>query len=430
MCDDEEKRSVSSSADKNETDNELNQDYYFESDHLALRGNKDYYNLLRTVCLLEAQRTVAVKDLDKLVEAEKDALANPVAFVEKLQRKEDLKLPASQKIAELPVIDWEQYSLDSGLVGPKHMTRNKILEKQVTTQPVKKECDGEIVRGRVRGESKPVTFNQLWTSEEQQRLQQLLVEYPPEEVEMRRWDKIAKALGNRTTHQVASRVQKYFIKLAKAGLPVPGRIPAVAQGQRKQAGHKHQRNNRLYWKQSTFLQGHTPPVYMSDDETDDSHSYVGSSVDGDAMMEVQSSNYFSGASCSENKQHLEPEDEFPEELQNEKEFQELVYLEKLRKEKVETVRSSGVVHSGYKCDQCQCEPITGTRWSCMDCPQDLSVDFCDNCADTTYETGYHNSSHRLQAVGYNSPDQHRDKDYMKFTQGDYNYLDPNFMPAS
>ena len=28
--------------------------------------------------------------------------------------------------------------------------------------------------------------------------------------------------------QVASHVQKYFIKLAKAGLPVPGRVPNLA----------------------------------------------------------------------------------------------------------------------------------------------------------------------------------------------------------
>lgn len=27
--------------------------------------------------------------------------------------------------------------------------------------------------------------------------------------------------------KVASRVQKYFIKLAKAGLPVPGRVPNI-----------------------------------------------------------------------------------------------------------------------------------------------------------------------------------------------------------
>lgn len=69
--------------------------------------------------------------------------------------------------------------------------------------------------------------------------------YPPEPIEIRRFKKIAAALGigsaiffmifscnrytcfagNRTTKQVCSRVQKYFLKLYKAGLPIPGRIP-------------------------------------------------------------------------------------------------------------------------------------------------------------------------------------------------------------
>ena len=33
--------------------------------------------------------------------------------------------------------------------------------------------------------------------------------------------------------QVASRVQKYFIKLAKAGLPIPGRMPNVGNYNKK-----------------------------------------------------------------------------------------------------------------------------------------------------------------------------------------------------
>lgn len=52
-----------------------------------------------------------------------------------------------------------------------------------------------LVRGRPFDESKPETFNQLWTADEQRRLEELLKEYPPEEVEMRRWTKIANALG-------------------------------------------------------------------------------------------------------------------------------------------------------------------------------------------------------------------------------------------
>jgi hypothetical protein len=65
----------------------------------------------------------------------------------------------------------------------------------------------------------------LWTEEEQKRLEELLEIYPEEEIASHRWSKIAIALGNRNPKQVASRTQKYFIKLAKEGKPVPGKIP-------------------------------------------------------------------------------------------------------------------------------------------------------------------------------------------------------------
>ena len=80
-----------------------------------------------------------------------------------------------------------------------------------------------LVRGRIYdGKTKPKTFNQPWTGEEQKRLEELLHEFPSEEVEMERWKKIAARLGNRTPIQVQSRIQKYFIKLHRAGLPIPG----------------------------------------------------------------------------------------------------------------------------------------------------------------------------------------------------------------
>ena len=43
-------------------------------------------------------------------------------------------------------------------------------------------------------------------------------------MQAQRYNKISKALGTRSAKQVASRVQKYCIKLAKLGLPVPGRV--------------------------------------------------------------------------------------------------------------------------------------------------------------------------------------------------------------
>jgi len=36
-------------------------EFYFESDHLALKGNVDYLNLIKTIAILEAQRTKAIQ---------------------------------------------------------------------------------------------------------------------------------------------------------------------------------------------------------------------------------------------------------------------------------------------------------------------------------------------------------------------------------
>lgn len=60
-------------------------------------------------------------------------------------------------------------------------------------------------------------------------------------------------LGNRTPKQVSSRVQKYFIKLLRAGLPIPGRGPKVKLDQKKSLHHRHQRNNYFSFKPSTFF---------------------------------------------------------------------------------------------------------------------------------------------------------------------------------
>lgn len=83
----------------------------------------------------------------------------------------------------------------------------------------------QMIKGCLCDDTKPKTFNQLWTVEDQKKLEQLLLKYPPEEAESRCWQKIADELGNRTAKQVAGRVWKYFIKLTKAGIAVPGRTP-------------------------------------------------------------------------------------------------------------------------------------------------------------------------------------------------------------
>jgi hypothetical protein len=106
---------------------EFEKPFYFESDHVALKGNADYQSFLKTVCILEAQRMKAIDDLDKLVKAQQDALKDPIAFVRKLQNKEDLKLPKPLNVAEVPSVNWDQYS-GSIALEQKHRHRTRLLQ--------------------------------------------------------------------------------------------------------------------------------------------------------------------------------------------------------------------------------------------------------------------------------------------------------------
>lgn len=424
----------STRGDDSESPDEEKETYYFESDHVSLKGNHDYQIMLRTIALLEAQRIQAVKDLDQLFKAEEEALANPIQFVEKLQRRVDLKLPRQQKVVELPDIAWEKYTsqLDLSSFGShRHKTRlkqqhekgnNSEESSNVTMQQNDLTLSDELVRGRIKTEKKPETFNQLWTATEQQKLEELLLQYPPEEIEAQRWKKIAMALGNRTPLQVQSRVQKYFIKLAKAGLPIPGRPPNLGMYRKK---YRYKNKYRRYYNSSTFLTSFTPPVYMSDDDDDDDDDDNSQSYEESLTSNIDAWDF--------KEESVSDDDSVPPELRNTTEYQELLHLKKLRK-KFQTDTPQLAEHIGFKCDRCDCEPIVGTRWHCLDCPADITVDFCDDCVDSSYEIGNHNSSHRLKPKSSTNCSEYRDTDYLGFVPGGtcsgYNYLDPNYMPAS
>lgn len=410
-------------------------EFFFESDHLALRGNADYRNMLKTLAVLEAQRIQVVQDIEKLIAVREQALEDPIRFVERLQKKEDLGIPPPQVVAPIPNIDWSQYSLmtvQQAIEGKRQLTRNAAKSEVRATPTAQGGANPGIpggnvlIRGRVFSESKPATFNQLWTVEEQKRLEELLLKYPPEEVESRRWEKIANALGNRTTTQVASRVQKYFIKLAKAGLPILGRIPNVAAPRRMGTGHTRktyhyhgQRSASILYSHSTFFASHRPPVFMSEVDDDSSSSSWGflktlgngSQEKSDASLDAEGDLNVDAAT------------------KESAEYRELLALKKIRDERMK--RAGLAQHVGFRCDRCECEPIVGTRWHCTDCPAGSAVDFCNDCVDCMHETAIHKEDHHLEPirVAQDSSTFH-DRDYMSFTGADYNYLDPNYLPGS
>lgn len=90
---DESSENANQPTDDDEYDSD-NEDFYFESDHLALRGNADYRAVLRTIVILEAQRIEAAKHIDKISQAHRNALNDPEDFLRKLVSKEGLDLPA------------------------------------------------------------------------------------------------------------------------------------------------------------------------------------------------------------------------------------------------------------------------------------------------------------------------------------------------
>ncbi|XP_028987355.1 ZZ-type zinc finger-containing protein 3 isoform X1 [Betta splendens] len=413
--------------------------YYFESDHLALKHNKDYQRLLQTIGVLEAQRTQAILDLETLARNQQEALTDPIDFVEQLQKRVNLGLPCPQRVVQLPDIAWEQYTSGLGefereFCDKKRKTRRLklIFDKGLPLRPKsplepKKEGESstmysplptsdapengrqtQMIRGRICHPNKPDTFNQLWTVEEQKKLEQLLVKFPPEEVESRRWQKIADELGNRTAKQVASRVQKYFIKLTKAGIPVPGRTPNLCMYTKKASSKRQHHLNKHLYRPSTFLTSYEPPVFMDDDD--------------------ERAAYYSGV--QDPSADESDEETVPVELRNLPEYKELLELKRLKKQKLQEIREDkvGVRHLGFKCDVCGMEPIQGVRWHCQDCPQDNSVDFCSNCSDCLFKTETHKPNHHLEPVY--QPETFLDRDYCLPQSTGYNYLDPNYFPAN
>ncbi|XP_037642214.1 ZZ-type zinc finger-containing protein 3 [Sebastes umbrosus] len=413
--------------------------YYFESDHLALKHNKDYQRLLQTIGVLEAQRTQAILDLETLARHQREALGDPIIFVEHLQKRVNLGLPCPQRVVQLPDIGWEQYTsglgdferefcdkkrktrrlkliFDQGLparpkspVEPKKEGESSTMYSSLpTSDALENSRQSQMIRGRICHPNKSDTFNQLWTVEEQKKLEQLLVKFPPEEVESRRWQKIADGLGNRTSKQVASRVQKYFIKLTKAGIPVPGRTPNLCMYTKKASSKRQHHLNKHLYRPSTFLTSYEPPVYM--DEDDERSAYYSSVQDPSAD---------------------DSDDEaIPVELRNLPEYKELLELKRLKKQTLQEIHEdkAGMRHAGYKCDVCGMEPIQGVRWHCQDCPQDNSVDFCSNCSDCLFKTETHKPNHHLEPV--HQADTFLDRDYCLPQSTGYNYLDPNYFPAN
>ncbi|KAJ6640782.1 ZZ-type zinc finger-containing protein 3 [Pseudolycoriella hygida] len=428
-------------SDPQETDYESNSDteeFFFESDHLAFRGNSDYTSVLRTFAILQTQKIQAANDIEKLAKAEKWAMENPEEFIRKLNRGE-LDLPAPISVAELPKINFEKYG---------------VSIPEFVEEPQQKASNDITVRGRVFDQTKPETFNQLWTCEEQRRLEELLIEYPPEPVERRRYTKIARALGNRTTKQVASRLQKYFKKLHSAGMPIPGRIP---KSNRVYTVNKQTRMAKNALRPTTFFPANHVPVTINDDD-----EFCGGGVTLDPNWYRQGCSANSICSDMDTTKTMIVDEDSDGEMKTDNISRMARLLERVKrdKEKDSVSERAQSEHEGFKCDFCGEEPIAGTRWHCNTCSLE-SIDFCSDClVSQLYSDRQHDTSHKIVGLRMNhtqmtsrlvsdygsgnddgdteddrissqtNSNNGYDKDYMihMSSKSNYNYLDPNFLP--
>lgn len=310
-------------------DTEADWAFNFESDHLALRGNREYSNILRTIALLNAQKIQIHNDIEQIIQSKNKYLHDPSGFVNDIFEDKFIS-PKYRCIAELPEIE-------------------SIKSEKFPENDLDIKFDNDIkVRGRIFDQSKPETFNQLWTCEEQRRLEQLLIEYPVEPIEMRRFAKIAHALGNRTAQQVASRVQKFFKKLHSVGMPVPGRIP-------KNKKSLFPRSKLFYknlYRRSTFFPAHVVPFNIPEDEI------MGDDYYGHGFMKTE--------------RVPTPTTSTPLEKEN-----LILLLQEIRKEKAEAQGTEDTKHYTEKCESCFEGMNMETRWICNTCC--CCIYLCGDC---------------------------------------------------
>ncbi|KAJ1666608.1 hypothetical protein GGF38_002868 [Coemansia sp. RSA 25] len=272
------------------------------------------------------------------------------------------------------------------------------------------------------GEIKPPSYNLPWTDEEQTRLEELLVIYPSEEVSNNRWRKISEALGTRTMRQVSSRVQKYFIKLNKAGLPVPGRVPNTSSWASMSRTHattpndspspRPKRRRTAGGSASGSRSKHKYVDFTSSSDEDDGN---GVNNDGDIGMYDDLDNFTAAAQPYDRKgkQADRSGNESPDryavdayQLSNASAGGNGMFMSgsngagpsSAGLQQPSALRSAKVVHLGYRCDSCFSEPIVGIRWHCLDCRGAQAVDLCDECREEgVFETATHLASHSFRA---------------------------------
>lgn len=383
----EEEASPSCESDSKEL--EANE-FYFETDFYLLKNNKDYKNLLKSLAMLEMQRCTTIQNIEKLVVLKDYFSKNPSLALKKILKHNDIGTLKTVHIHQLPDIDWSVYKTNDEIeyeqskqVCDINLRHKNVSEKQ------------EVQTVNTNEVEKHETFKKPWTVEEQLRLEELLVEYPPERNESNRYRKIAEALGTRNLRQVCSRVQKYNMKMKKVGSIKS--INANSKNLNKKTVFLSHKNTGALLKPTTFI----PSTTLIED------------------VDVYNANR-NNFNCHKNIEMSSKS--------------KLTILNEVLKDKLS--ETNHIVHENFKCCVCSSSPIIGTRWNCTDCPAiGKSSDFCCDCIVDMVKNILEKPPHPLDHLVIpirsmqvkDDINSLVDPNYVPLVFKTQNYLDPNFM---
>ncbi|KAI8149730.1 hypothetical protein BJV82DRAFT_663012 [Fennellomyces sp. T-0311] len=269
-------------------------------------------------------------------------------------------------------------------------------------------------------ESRTPTYNQPWTDEEQRRLEELLEIYPDEAVQAQRYNKIAKALGTRSARQVASRVQKYFIKLAKLGLPVPGRVsipPSSIPKNTRGGANRRGKITKVKARGGSSIRGAKPAMRTS------GVGYNTMVSGGITNTRISGAHYLTTHGPPSALMSDDEEDNVKQSMLNVSKPNGSD--ERPESAGVEAGSGEVVVHEGYACDGCGIEPIIGVRYKCTVCDISEEIDLCSKCMVAgTFQNDQHTPDHPFEAIHVANPlPYYADNDYAPNEyMGEYSYL--------
>lgn len=376
-----------------------------------------YHSIMTSLVKLKEQREQALADLKGLETQRQKSEEDPREFLKKLFDEGNV-IPRRQTVHTVPAVDFALY--ESLPVRPGGSAKPELPKT-----PVKRAPATSAASHATPSTPKNVPNNTPWTAEEQHRLEQLLQEIPDEPIAAHRYERIARALGNRTTKQVTTRILRYFERLARAGLPVPGRLP-TPQNARNSAQHSSSASGGATGHMEGHRSANTP---SSSHRTNNVLKYGTLETPVQKMTDI--------LHPGDDSDFLTPEEKAAfTGLEHTEAYRELIQLKRFKSFQARSHENyvmqedeaySSSLHQPSKASQETCAScgshISGNLFSCAPCAvQGHRVALCGSCHQNgAYSNDFHLPSHSFVME---HPVEFVDSDYA--LTDDMAYLDPNF----